>query len=131
MEKWIKNDVFTCPVCRRELDRSELYPDPALKRRILQFPVKCRLRVDFEEICRWNGPLIEMEAHVAVCELKNYENCKPYKNHLRWARFMLGLQRKENKDLTRENEEKDEQIRLLKEQNATGKTIDRTKTDVI
>ncbi|XP_062514733.1 TNF receptor-associated factor 6-like [Corticium candelabrum] len=56
---------FFCPLCRTPLTRSEIYPDNALKREILNLMIKCDRH---EKSCEWVGELRYRETHKKKCQ---------------------------------------------------------------
>lgn len=62
----VRNDKIVCPTCRRQLNKSELYPNNMLKREVLSLQVRCS---ETENGCRWIGELRQQEEHLANCSL--------------------------------------------------------------
>ncbi|XP_062508648.1 TNF receptor-associated factor 3-like [Corticium candelabrum] len=55
----------SCPSCRARLTKSEIFPNNALKREILDLMIKCDRR---EKGCEWVGELRNRETHEKECE---------------------------------------------------------------
>ena len=54
----------SCPVCRMSLEGSNIFPNNALKREILDLKIKCCLH---EKGCAWTGELRDGEMHGSEC----------------------------------------------------------------
>ena len=61
----VRDNKLSCPVCRTELTASQLFPNNALKRDILNLKINCDLH---SEGCRWVGELVYREDHAKRCE---------------------------------------------------------------
>ena len=70
LNKCLQRD-HSCPVCRKELEASKIFPNNALKREILALKIKCT-RV--KEGCEWVGELRKTEDHDKDCEYVD-EDC--------------------------------------------------------
>ena len=55
----------SCPVCRMELKASNIFPNNAMKREILDLTIKCCLH---EKGCAWTGELRNGEMHDRECQ---------------------------------------------------------------
>ncbi|XP_062518468.1 TNF receptor-associated factor 6-like [Corticium candelabrum] len=55
----------SCPVCRMELEASNIFPNNAMKREILDLIIKCCLH---EKGCAWTGELRNGEMHDRECQ---------------------------------------------------------------
>ncbi|XP_062518899.1 TNF receptor-associated factor 5-like [Corticium candelabrum] len=55
----------SCPVCRMELKASNIFPNNAMKREILDLTIKCCLH---EKGCAWTGELRNGETHDRECQ---------------------------------------------------------------
>ena len=60
----IKDNKLACPVCRTELKSSDLFPNNAIKRDVLNLKIKCDL---YREGCEWVAELAQKEAHFEQC----------------------------------------------------------------
>ena len=63
----IRNDEtsFTCPICRDELEPTQIFPDNAIKRKVMSLKVKCDLH---ESGCKWEGELRQLDDHRNHCQ---------------------------------------------------------------
>ena len=59
-----RRGVHYCPTCRRKLKRSEIFPNNALKREILDLNIKCD---QLKKGCQWMGELRSREDHDEEC----------------------------------------------------------------
>ncbi|XP_062520827.1 TNF receptor-associated factor 5-like [Corticium candelabrum] len=60
-----QGQTFCCPICRKSLNKSvDVFPDNALKRRLLDLHVKCK---NWKEGCGWTGELRVVRKHAREC----------------------------------------------------------------
>ena len=61
---FFRGDRLSCPVCRYNLNKSQVYPNNLLKREILHLKIQCD---QYTKGCSWQGELKQREQHNKRC----------------------------------------------------------------
>ena len=60
----IRDATVLCPVCRKDLKETEIFPNNMVKREILSLKIKCDKQ---EDGCEWMGELRQQDEHNQMC----------------------------------------------------------------